>query len=102
MARPPRRTGRPDRGSRRAAAARRAHPRYRQAGRRRGRRERAAVRYCDDAAHEAQLAHLLVIMRRPNVSVGILPLAARVGAVAPTGFWIFDDTSVTVELATAR
>lgn len=51
--------------------------------------------------HADQLTHLLAVMRRPNVSVGIIPANARRHAIATVGFWIFDNNAVALETPTA-
>jgi hypothetical protein len=49
-----------------------------------------------------QLEHLLAVMARPNVVVGIVPMMIERAAVASTGFWIFDDIAlVALETPTA-
>lgn len=40
-------------------------------------------------------------MSLPGVSAGIIPLMAQRRPLAPTGFWIFDETVVAVETPTA-
>ncbi len=49
--------------------------------------------------HAEQLRHLLTVMRRPTVSLGILPMGAGRGGVHPDeAFDITDTELVTVEL----
>ncbi|MBA3338900.1 MAG: helix-turn-helix transcriptional regulator [Geodermatophilaceae bacterium] len=48
-----------------------------------------------------QLDRLLALMSLSNVSLGIVPLMIERVAVGSTGFWIFDDTLVALETATA-
>jgi hypothetical protein len=52
-----------------------------------------------DAVHAEQLRHLLETMRRPSVSLGIIPRTVHRRGVAPDeSFDITDEESVTVEL----
>jgi hypothetical protein len=51
--------------------------------------------------HTEQLAHVLSLMRRPFVSVGIIPADVQRRAVATVGFWIFDENAVALETPTA-
>ena len=51
--------------------------------------------------HVEQLDHLLSLMRKPFVSVGIIPENARRVAIASVGFWIFDNNAVALETPTA-
>jgi hypothetical protein len=51
--------------------------------------------------HRDQLTHLLSLMRRPFVSVGIIPANAQRHAIASIGFWIFDNNAVALETPTA-
>lgn len=51
--------------------------------------------------HADQLNHLLTLMRRPFVSVGIIPADTRRHAIASIGFWIFDNNAVALETPTA-
>ncbi|GGJ82442.1 hypothetical protein GCM10010123_10140 [Pilimelia anulata] len=51
--------------------------------------------------HLDQLTHLLSVMRRPYVSVGIVPADARRYAIAGIGFWILDGGTVALETPTA-
>lgn len=46
----------------------------------------------------AQCAHMVELNKRPNVEIGILPLAARVPATPMNIFVVYDDRLVTVEL----
>src|SRR5215467_9581817 len=48
-----------------------------------------------------QLDRVLGVMTLPNVSIGIIPAAAGLGAHTQTAFWIFDDDLVKVETLTA-
>ncbi len=48
-----------------------------------------------------QLDRLLGIMSLANISVGIIPDFAGLGAHAQTAFWIFDDSLVKIETLTA-
>ncbi|MGW3294499.1 helix-turn-helix domain-containing protein [Streptomyces xiamenensis] len=49
-----------------------------------------------------QLGHLMWIAKRPNLSLGVIPLSADRSAVWPVeSFWIFDDWRVNVELVAA-
>lgn len=59
-------------------------------------------RVCDDAAMARQLGHLLEIMSRPNVSLGIIPFTARRTVWPLEAFYAFDDTQVAVETLTAE
>jgi hypothetical protein len=49
-----------------------------------------------------QLAHLITVCVRPNVSLGIVPLDADRTMWSSPGFWIFDDARVAVETPTAE
>jgi transcriptional regulator with XRE-family HTH domain len=49
-----------------------------------------------------QLDRLLAVMSMPNVSIGIIPATAGLGAHAQTAFWIFDENLVRVETLTAE
>jgi transcriptional regulator with XRE-family HTH domain len=51
--------------------------------------------------HAEQLTHLLALMRRPNVSVGVIPADVQRRAIATIGFWIFDDNAVALETPSA-
>jgi transcriptional regulator with XRE-family HTH domain len=47
----------------------------------------------------AQLGHLLIASTLPSISLGVVPLAADRSYVRPAeGFWLFDDSQVSVEL----
>lgn len=59
-------------------------------------------RVCDDAAMAGQLRHLLEIMSRPNVSLGIIPFTARRTVWPLEAFYAFDDAQVAVETLTAE
>jgi len=48
-----------------------------------------------------QLGRLLEMMSVPTVSLGIVPLMTERTGVASAGFWIFDDSLVTLETPTA-
>jgi transcriptional regulator with XRE-family HTH domain len=48
-----------------------------------------------------QLDRVLAVMNLPNVSIGIIPASAGLGAHTQTAFWIFDDVLVKVETLTA-
>ena len=48
-----------------------------------------------------QLDRVLGAMALANVSIGIIPAAAGLGAHTQTAFWIFDDDLVKVETLTA-
>ena len=48
-----------------------------------------------------QLDRVLGVMALTNVSIGIIPAAAGLGAHTQTAFWIFDDNLVKVETLTA-
>ncbi len=50
----------------------------------------------------AQLAHLMTVCFRPNVSLGVVPLAADRTMWSSPGFWMFDDAQVIVETPTAE
>jgi transcriptional regulator with XRE-family HTH domain len=51
--------------------------------------------------HAEQLTHLLGLIRRPYISVGIIPADAQRRAIATVGFWIFDNNAVALETPTA-
>jgi transcriptional regulator with XRE-family HTH domain len=51
--------------------------------------------------HADQLRRLLTLMRRPFVSVGVIPANIQRHAIATTGFWIFDNNAVGLETPTA-
>jgi hypothetical protein len=48
-----------------------------------------------------QLDRVLGVMALTNVSIGITPAIAGLGAHTQTAFWIFDDNLVKVETLTA-
>jgi transcriptional regulator with XRE-family HTH domain len=48
-----------------------------------------------------QLDRLLAVMSLPAVSVGIIPMMTERPAVASTGFWLFDNSLVALEIPTA-
>jgi transcriptional regulator with XRE-family HTH domain len=48
-----------------------------------------------------QLGRLLEMMSVPTISLGIVPLMTERTGVASAGFWIFDDSLVTLETPTA-
>ncbi len=50
----------------------------------------------------AQLGHLLVAATLPRVSLGIIPSTVDRPMWPVEGFWLFDDTTALVELATAK
>ncbi|MCD0450583.1 helix-turn-helix domain-containing protein [Actinocorallia sp. API 0066] len=61
------------------------------------------TRYGGAAAMATQLSHLLTVMTRPNVSLGVIPSAAPRDAIWPlNGFWIYDAERVITELLTAE
>jgi len=47
-----------------------------------------------------QLDRVLGVMALTNVSIGIIPATAGLGAHTQTAFWIFDDNLVKVETLT--
>ncbi|MFE9723502.1 helix-turn-helix domain-containing protein [Streptomyces sp. NPDC005794] len=59
-------------------------------------------RVCDDEAMREQLEHLLTVMRRPNVALGIIPKQARRTVWPLEAFYSFDDQQVAVETLTAE
>lgn len=59
-------------------------------------------RVCDDEAMRDQLEHLLTVMRRPNVALGIIPKHARRTVWPLEAFYSFDDQQVAVETLTAE
>ncbi|MFF8403835.1 helix-turn-helix domain-containing protein [Streptomyces sp. NPDC015684] len=59
-------------------------------------------RVSDEAAMAGQLRHLMEIMSRPNVSLGIIPFAARRTVWPLEAFYAFDDAQVAVETLTAE
>ncbi|MFE2758712.1 helix-turn-helix domain-containing protein [Streptomyces halstedii] len=66
--------------------------------------EEAVLHYrvCDDEAMRDQLEHLLTVMRRPNVALGIIPKQARRTVWPLEAFYSFDDQQVAVETLTAE
>lgn len=48
-----------------------------------------------------QLDRVMAAMTLPNVSIGIIPAGAGLGAHTQTAFWIFDESLVKVETLTA-
>jgi transcriptional regulator with XRE-family HTH domain len=50
----------------------------------------------------AQLAHLMTVCFRHNVSLGVVPLDADRTMWQSPGFWMFDDEQVSVETPTAE
>lgn len=50
----------------------------------------------------AQLAHLMTVCFRHNVSLGVVPLDADRTMWSSPGFWMFDDARVIVETPTAE
>lgn len=50
----------------------------------------------------AQLAHLLAVAARQNVSLGIIPDDIRRTMWAQPGFWVFDDSRVVIETPSAE
>ncbi len=65
--------------------------------------EEAAVRtqFGTSETMAGQLDRLLSVMTLPNVSLGIVPLRSEREVAGSTGFWIFDDTLVSLETPTA-
>ncbi|MBM9506908.1 helix-turn-helix domain-containing protein [Actinacidiphila acididurans] len=59
-------------------------------------------RVCDETAMAAQLGSLLSVMKRPNVSLGIIPFEARRTVWPLEAFYAFDGTQVAVETLTAE
>jgi len=51
--------------------------------------------------HVEQLTHLLSLMKRAFISVGIIPADAQRHTVSTIGFWIFDKDAVALETPTA-
>ncbi|MFE4371562.1 helix-turn-helix domain-containing protein [Streptomyces sp. NPDC056835] len=66
--------------------------------------EEAVLRYrvSDDAAMVGQLSHLLSVMARPNVSLGVIPFSTRRTVWPLEAFYAFDDAQVAVETLTAE
>lgn len=50
----------------------------------------------------AQLGHLLAVASMPHVSLGIVPFSSERTMWPLEGFWIFDEETVLIELATAQ
>ncbi|MFD7153910.1 helix-turn-helix domain-containing protein [Kribbella sp. NPDC059898] len=65
--------------------------------------EEAAVRtqFGTPDTMAGQLDRLLSVMTLPNISFGVVPLMVQRRTVGSTGFWIFDDTLVSLETPTA-
>ncbi|MFI1825059.1 DUF5753 domain-containing protein [Streptomyces sp. NPDC020412] len=59
-------------------------------------------RVSDNEAMAGQLSHLLSAMALPNVSLGIIPFAARRTVWPLEAFYAFDDVQVAVETLTAE
>ncbi|WP_405609042.1 helix-turn-helix domain-containing protein [Streptomyces sp. NBC_00076] len=59
-------------------------------------------RVCAEPAMADQLRHLLEIMSRPNVSLGIIPFTARRTVWPLEAFYAFDEAQVAVETLTAE
>lgn len=59
-------------------------------------------RVSDKAAMAGQLDHLLRVMNRPNVSLGIIPFGARRTVWPLEAFYSFDDSRIAVETLTAE
>ncbi|MCX4676559.1 helix-turn-helix transcriptional regulator [Streptomyces sp. NBC_01433] len=59
-------------------------------------------RVSDDAAMAEQLEHLLSVMARPNISLGVIPMTARRNVWPLEAFYAFDDAQVAVETLTAE
>lgn len=57
---------------------------------------------CEPSGMVEQLEHLLEVMRRPNVSLGIIPKTARRTVWPLEAFYAFDDQQVAVETLTAE
>jgi transcriptional regulator with XRE-family HTH domain len=58
-------------------------------------------RLFDDQVMAAQLRHMLSMMRRPNISLGVVPLRARRQQEPTETFHIYDAHTVAVELVSA-
>jgi transcriptional regulator with XRE-family HTH domain len=64
--------------------------------------EQALRTWFGDAQVQAgQLGRLLEVMSVPTVSLKIIPLKTERTGVSSAGFWIFDDSLVTLEIPTA-
>ena len=48
-----------------------------------------------------QLDRISAVMAMPNVSIGVIPAMAGLGAHTQTAFWMFDDSLVQIETLTA-
>ncbi|MFE9399558.1 helix-turn-helix domain-containing protein [Streptomyces flavidovirens] len=59
-------------------------------------------RVCDETAMAEQLEHLLTVMTRPNVSLGVIPATAGRTVWPLEAFYAFDDRQVAVETLTAE
>ncbi|MEU1572576.1 helix-turn-helix transcriptional regulator [Streptomyces collinus] len=59
-------------------------------------------RVTDERAMSGQLRHLLEIMSRPNVSLGVIPFTARRTVWPLEAFYAFDEDQVAVETLTAE
>lgn len=60
------------------------------------------LRYTSAADHEEQLLRFVELMRRPNVSFGLVPLDVQLPAILSAGFIIYDDRVVYLETPTAE
>ncbi|GGK43095.1 transcriptional regulator [Pilimelia terevasa] len=60
------------------------------------------TKYASHSDHRTQLRELLVAMKRPTVSLGIVPQTRTVNPSSIVGFWMFDESSVLVELPSAE
>ncbi len=58
-------------------------------------------RVFDDEIIAGQLHHLLSMMDRPNVSLGVIPLGARREQEPTETFHIYDEHNVSIELVSA-
>ncbi|MGP3924480.1 DUF5753 domain-containing protein [Streptomyces sp. 8N616] len=59
-------------------------------------------RFGDASIMAAQLGHLLTVASLQQVSLGIIPTTVDRTMWPVEGFWIFDDSQVIIELATAQ
>ncbi len=59
------------------------------------------TRVCSAEAMLEQLDRVMAAIALPNVSIGIIPAEAGLGAHTQTAFWIFDERLVKVETLTA-
>ncbi|RKN09662.1 helix-turn-helix domain-containing protein [Streptomyces radicis] len=57
---------------------------------------------CEESEMVEQLTTLMSVMRRPNVSLGIMPMRKRRPVWPLEAFYIFDDSLVAVETLTAE